>query len=433
MAIPHEIAERLQAHVGAIVAAAGIPAADRSDVAEELYGHLAERWAHHLAEGLDPQRAAERAIAEFGRPDQLGRDFLDAYHSRFWASTVGVLLPATDPTDAMPGVVRWTALGGSLVAVVSVVLGTVGALTFPPVAALLTIVAMGAGAAVVWLGAEALRRGQAWGLTVVTLALLAHAATLVTTASHPNGGTNLSLNGLVALVLLLRLGWSGPVASAWVRGSSPLPGRLKATLAVTMIAWTFVPYTALAVPDPTQAGPDDIRVVASVRCGPDAVFDEMEDLIVVRLDVTWDVVDVAPKGLARLEDWGDAVYLQFADSRWLPGGPRLTDAETGEPLDQNGAWGLTLHPRFRQVESDAGIEAHVMRPGRTVRLEIPAHGPGDLDELPNHVEILYAHRDRFILKTALACGGSGTLVPEEVFDRAEFTDLMTGEIGPPRR
>ena len=82
-----QIEQALRAHVGAIVDRARVPPAARDDLAEELFGHLVERWRAHVADGLAEDEAAQTAIAEFGSAGSLGREFGRTYHSRMWAST----------------------------------------------------------------------------------------------------------------------------------------------------------------------------------------------------------------------------------------------------------------------------------------------------------------------------------------------------------
>ena len=94
----------LRAHIADILAAGGIPGTVRDDLAEELYGHLVERVVALRAEGISEADAVARAIADFGGVDQLSGDLRSVYHSRLWASTIGVLLPAMAAPDHRPGV-----------------------------------------------------------------------------------------------------------------------------------------------------------------------------------------------------------------------------------------------------------------------------------------------------------------------------------------
>ena len=93
---------RLYAHVESILNGAAFRRRDRDDLAEELYGHLWQRWQDALASGLDEEAAADQAIRSFGEPARLGRDVTLAYHSRLYASTVGVLVPTVADAKGKP-------------------------------------------------------------------------------------------------------------------------------------------------------------------------------------------------------------------------------------------------------------------------------------------------------------------------------------------
>ncbi len=80
---------RLYAHVESILNGAAFRRRDRDDLAEELYGHLWQRWQDALASGLGEEAAADQAIRSFGGPASLSRDVTLAYHSRLYASTIG--------------------------------------------------------------------------------------------------------------------------------------------------------------------------------------------------------------------------------------------------------------------------------------------------------------------------------------------------------
>jgi hypothetical protein len=140
----------------------------------------------------------------------------------------------------------------------------------------------------------------------------------------------------------------------------------------------------------------------------------------------WARVDPLPLGIARAgTDWGDAVKLDFGEPSWSSGGPSLVDTATGDALQQNGAYGSAMPAPFGFA--DAGIDASVMRDGRPVRLTLVAHPDNpDLSDDPTSVVIRYAHRDAFILKTELVCGGHGKLVPQALYDSWTGRDLLTG-------
>ena len=91
--IPPRTREKLAAHVDAVLARASIPTSEREEVAEELLGHLTHRCETYIAAGVDPDAAAHRAVGDFGSAARIGHDFTRAYRGRFWASTIGPLVP----------------------------------------------------------------------------------------------------------------------------------------------------------------------------------------------------------------------------------------------------------------------------------------------------------------------------------------------------
>jgi hypothetical protein len=423
-----EAERRLAAHVKRIMDAGAVPWSERRDLAEELSGHLLERTRALRDDGLDEDAALERAIADFGGVATIGDDLRRTYHSRLWVSTIGILLPVAAQSGDMPGVVRWVARGGSLFAVLSLFFAAFAALTMSPVRAVAVGGALGIGAVATWLAAEALRRGQAWGWTVMTWVLAVESVTFFVSLWSASGTLNVSITGLIGLLLLVRLLANGSTLRRWVGQSGSLPRRVGVGLAAVMIAWSVVPFAGPLLPDPTQASEADINVLASVACGHDYNSDLPVKTVTVVLDITWARIDLLPLGLVKAtQDWGDSIRLDLTDA-WATGGPNLTDVATGADLDQNGAYGLTVPASFLLSRTDAGVDASVMRPGRTVRLTFLAY-PIDRDnaEYPNEIDIRYAHLDRFVLATYLACGGHGRLIPERELMAAFSWNLLTGE------
>jgi hypothetical protein len=433
--------QRIDEVVRQILDAGAVPLSERADLGEELAGHILERTQEYVEAGLAEGPALERAIVDFGGAATIGADLRRTYHSRLWVSTVGVLLPVGPAPGELPGVVRWVARGGGLFAVLSVLLGAYAALTMTPARAVIVGGSLGLGAVVVWLAAEALRRGQSWGWTVMTWVLAVESVILFTSFKTPGTTFNVSINGLIGFLLLIRLLANGNTLRIWVGRSGELPRRLAVAVAAVMLAWGIAPFAGPLVADPSQASEADIEVVASVVCGLDESFEKPMKNLTVTLDITWARIDPFPLGIAKAgEDWGDAVKVHITDA-WSTGGPRLVDAVTGEDLDQNGAYGLTVPASltaasFYDQPTDAGVDASVMRPGHTVRLTLVAFPTDQADQVdqvaqadrdyPSDVDIQYAHRDQFVLATRLACGGHGRLIPERDLRLAESWDLLTG-------
>ena len=424
--VDSEDQRRLDEHVRRIMDAGAVPRSERADLGEELSGHLLERSRALREGGLAADAALERAVADFGGVATIGGDFRMTYHSHLWVSTIGILLPVAGQPGELPGIVRWVGRGGNFVALLSLFLAAIAALTMSPVRAVTIGGSLGIGALAIWLAAEALRRGQSWGWTVMTWVLAVETFILFYSLSSAGGNANLSINGLIGFLLLVRLLANGATLRGWVAESRSLPRRVGVAVAIVMIAWGAAPFAGPLLADPTQASAADIQVVASVACGHDFTFDLPLKTATVTLDVTWARLDLLPLGVVKAtEDWGDSIEVQFTDD-WTTGGPSLVDTATGAELDQNGAYGLTMPASFHG-QSDAGLDASVMRPGRTVRLTLVAY-PADRDNAryPDEIDIRYAHLDRFVLATDLACDGHGRLFPERDLLAASSWNLLTG-------
>jgi hypothetical protein len=424
--VDSEAERRLAEHVQRLMDVGAVPRSERADLGEEIAGHLLERTRALRADGLDEDAALERAIADFGGVARIGGELRQTYHSRLWVSTIGILLPVAAQSGDMPGVVRWVARGGNFFSVLSLFLAALSALTMSPVRAVTLGGALGVGAVAIWLAAEALRRGQSWGWTVMTWVLAVETFTFFFSLSPPNGNWNVSINGLIGLLLLVRLLANGTTLRGWVRQSGSLPRRLAVGVAAVMLAWGVAPFAGSLLADPTQASEADIDVVGSVACAHDYNVDLPLKTVSIALDVTWARIDLLPLGVVKAtEDWGDSIKLDLGGG-WATGGPSLVDVATGVELDQNGAYGLTMPASFHG-QSDAGVSASVMHPGRTVRLTFLAY-PTDRDnaEYPSQVDIRYAHLDRFVVATYLACGGHGRLIPQRDLLAASSWNLLTG-------
>jgi len=152
----------LRAHVEATLVSARVPRQVRDDLAEELYGHLWTPLARRPSwSGLDEQAAAESAIRSFGSAQRLGVEMTAAYHSRLYASTIGVLLPAVaGSADRPAGLGRLQALLlVPILGTVAVAAGELGSLA--PGRAILALIGVAAAASMSlassspWLAASA--------------------------------------------------------------------------------------------------------------------------------------------------------------------------------------------------------------------------------------------------------------------------------------
>jgi hypothetical protein len=413
-----EAEDRLRAHVTAILAGAAVPSHARADLEEELFGHLVERWRGHVASGLDDGEAAEQAIEDFGTPARLGSELGRTYHSRLWASTIGVLLPAMAPKVTRPGVVGWLRFMLGLTAVLTaLVVPTLPVMT--PIRLLASAVTAALALTGLLLAYRALARGQRWALNYsigVALILLVSGLLDVIAPEQPQTLT-IPLGSILAVGLLVSVRSHWRELQAFVAPSTRLNQALGIALLISLLA-PIIPRTLAAIPDPTQATADDLELLMTMQCdrGDVAVMDgpTLRDVQRVSLvvDAIWADSDLLPSGLAGLvtrPDEGDTSGIRVVrPTEWSwdwAGAPSIVDTETGESA---GWWGSTspsvgLLPEEFIGTFTVGIYQQAIRPLHTIRTTwtLVPHS-GGTEEWPQ-IEVMYAHLDRFLLAGTISC------------------------------
>lgn len=402
--IPEEVDRRLRAHVASILAAAHVPRSDRDDLAEELFGHLAEGWQALVDSGTEPMAATASAIRDFGHSRHIGQDLTRAYRGRFLASTIGVLLPVTATTPTIPRIAWW--LGASL-RFYGVVLALLTVATSAELSPLRAIMVMATGVpavAVLFVAALAIGRRQRWA---TELAIVVNVVGLLfglwEMLSTPN---LLSLNVIVSGILLAAAHRERPTLARWVRRSRSIPTRLSVPLLAAAVGGFILPGAAAGLPDPSQAGPDDLHISASMACRETPTRGGT-----VTVEFRWDHTSVLPGGLANLSNFGDNLVLEIdptiaAASNYA----FLTDRDTGVRVAEPNMFPPAAeHLMFRDDLTGPGvigIEQGRLEAGRTYRLawEFDVFGDAALSELQAGVE--YWHVDRFRTEMLLDCNGT---------------------------
>lgn len=419
---------RLHAHVATILSGAAVPAHLRDDLAEELYGHLVERMRALQISGVSETDAVERAIAELGTADQLGREFGRTYHSRLWVSTIGVLLPAVAPRDERPAVVGWLRFTLGLV---MVVVGIGLAILLPqatPVRALgmLAAEALGLGAIILAIGA--LVRGQRWALLyaiAICLELLVYG--IGSLLATPSGSATIPLGAILAGGVLLGVYAARDRLQAFVAGSVPIGRKMGVVLLLSLLIPATVPPVLAALPDPTQAGADDLGMRLSMHCDRgDVVLDgigTVSDIQRVTLvaEMRWQRSDLLPKGVAGLfsaSDLGDSAGFRLLDEApdiplptWLlaNGDVSVVDLTTGEPAGWFGSTAPSVSLLPDTIGSfTIGIAPEAIRAGHTIRATWLLTPVSDAGAAWPRIEVAYAHIDRFLLEGTVSCGETAT-------------------------
>lgn len=399
--IPAGVEERLRAHVFRVLAHAHVPAADRGDVAEELYGHLVERWQALIDDGMEPMRAADEAVRLFGGAERIGADLTRSFRGRFWASTIGVLLPAVTMKGPRPTIAWW--LGASLwsYGVLGGAIGVGVAAQLSPVRAAVVLL-FAIGTAVVYVvAAAALARRQRWGLDI---AVAANVIGLVTgTATMMNTAGLISLNVVLSGLLLAFAYAERRDLGRWVRRSRSVEGALAVAILATVLGGAILPAAAAEIPDPTQAGPGDLQITTSVSCG--------NTTAIVSVELRWDRVALLPGGVANLSQYGDMLLLETsADDAWvLDNLPALEDKASGTVAAQsdvgyrpNGSRVETLETAPHAIQ----INWNALEPGRTYRATWELRrlsAPGVDTTFAASVE--YLHADQFRWEQLVDCMG----------------------------
>jgi hypothetical protein len=402
--IPDGVEARLRAHVASTIDAAQVPGAVRDDLAEEFYGHLAERWHELVANGMEPMDATSRAIRDFGHSRRIGQDLTHAYRGRFWASTIGVLLPATTTTLNSPRIAWW--LGASLrfYGVVLALLVVGAAANLSPIRAILVMATGVPAVAILFIAAVAIGRRQRWA---AELAVVVNVVGLLFGAWEMLSTPNLlSVNVIVSGILLIAAYHERAKLARWVRRSRSIPTRLSVPLLAAAVGGFILPGAAAGLPDPFQAGPDDLHITASMACRETPTRGGA-----VTVELRWDHTSVLPGGLANLSDFGDNLVLELNPTIAAPSNyPFLTDRDTGVRVaEPNMLQPAAEHLMLRDDLTGPGvigIEQGRLEAGRTYRLtwEFDVFGDAALSELQAGVE--YWHVDRFRTETLLDCNGT---------------------------
>jgi hypothetical protein len=424
----------LRAHVAAILTGAGVGPAVRDDLAEELHGHLVERLQSHLSRGMSEADAAARAIADFGAADRLARDFGRTYHSRLWASTIGVLLPAVVATGERPGVVGWLRFTIGITAVL-----TVGSLVFvgvaaTPLRALGTTVADLIGLVALVLAYRALGSGQRWALwyaiAIDVELLISGIGSVVTPATA--GSTTIPFGALLAIGVLYGVWASWARLQTFVAGSRAIGRGLALALTGSVLLPAFAGPVLAGLPDPTQAAAADLALRLSMTCDRgDVPFDSGPPAINVQrltlvAEMTWRRTDLLPQGIAGLlpsEPQGDSAGFRLLDEppgtilpSWLlaSDGLQVVDVQTGQSAGWFGASAPSEALLPATIGSfTIGIEPSAIHAGHTIRASWLLTASSDSGATWPRIEVAYVHLDRFMLRGTVSCGETvlGTEAP----------------------
>lgn len=401
--------ERLRAHAEAIVRAGRVPGRLRDEVIEELLSHLLQRFRAHVGAGVDPETAAGRAMNEFGQPDALGRDMRGAFHGRFWASTIGTLIPVERAPGGRPAGIGWLAGLTTVGAVFAAAAAGITAVSSPPLHAILGLVAYGAAALALWFGAEALRNGQEWGYGVCVLTASGMLVQgIVDTLGAP--GVHVAVLGWIAAGVLLWLGSNRPVVRGWLSQSRPISQRWGVAITMAVLAtWATGPVLA-ALPDPTAAVAEDFSGSVSMTC-TDAPVGPPEALFTATLEIRARRTSLLHGGLVRLGSPAHGIAtLELPEDGYISGdGPSVVDGTTGRPLAEEGWWWDGPAAWQQAFNVPHVIPASALRSGGPIEIHWRG-GFNRTDTTDTYTDVRFAYPGDIELRAWVACNERAPLV-----------------------
>jgi hypothetical protein len=427
----------LRAHVEATLAASGVPASDREDVAEELYGHLWQRWRDEVAAGASASEAVESAVRSFGDAGRIGFQMTAAFHSRLYATTIGALLPAAVAPEGRPSGYRRLRLLLLLSAMMELVMAWIGLTLLTPGRAAVLVAAALVTFALDALAYRAFGRGQRWALRycqfVLATVLVAGAASVFT--ATPNGVT-VPIVGLIGLWML------GPAIGGemadWFSHSRPIGRGLAVALVTATMAGFLLPMAAPVLPDPTQVTAADLDLRVTATCTRDASGGVKAMDLETRL--RWGRLDLFPGGLghASVQQWQDGLLplipttggkatqggagQPIAGPRWPgyqldPSEPTVASPDGSVADAVNFQMPEGLVPAFPDVAMPQGLEFAVggLHAGWTYDIVYHYRWASDTPAPTDpSMTVWYVHLDRFAVQALASCALPGSGVPVDL-------------------
>jgi hypothetical protein len=428
---PPTPAERLRSHVDRILDRASVRGGDREDLVEELYGHLWQRWQDGIAAGLQSDAAADAAISGFGEASRLGQDMTSAYHSRLYASTIGVLLPTVLGVDDKPhGYGRARALL-FLTGLFAVVGGVVYLNAQTPFRLFFGAAAIAMAFCMTVLAYRAFARGQRWALVYVQVLGIGFVAEgVIEFLLKP---VTISFLGIVSIFVLMAA--FDPKLGSWVSASRRTGKALGAVIVGSVLLYS-VPLAVVAMPDPTQASPADLSISVRVDC---ASTGGLVTSGTVTATIRWARTDFLPYGLrpgmsqtdqldassTSILDFdpgpnGTPFPSGFRDGVVITGNWKVVDAENGRNADAGGMM-FSWPSFFPGGGLDDGIDPGTIQANRTyvASFGFLSQEPTGLPDDPVF-RIRYDHQGRWGVQAYATCTQPGVGQPVTTPDPPTF-------------
>lgn len=406
--MPEGVERRLRAHVASVLASSHVPSTERDDLAEELYGHLVERWQSLVAGGDDPMEATRNAIRGFGGAERIGQDLTRTYRGRFWASTIGVLLPGGWVAGRPPSVSLLLVLACGMAAVLALQSGWYF-VNRPPIHALLSGGGSLIAAAAVLITALGLLRARRWAVTVA----VAGSSALALAAVSSFHERTFSVSGALAAIALVCVAIERTTLMRWVTPGR-VPRRATALVLAMIVAAPAGAVAASAVDDPTQATAADLDLRLDVHC--DTVDSERLGIPVhewrVAVSWSWQRTSLLPGGIAghvaAQAGYTDALMLRHPGEEWtLQETIPPVEARSTASVGWQGAGSPSQDVRptdFVSAVIDYAIRSTATQPGTTYRASWVMQGQRRTSGWPATAEVWYVHGDQWHKTVWAGCG-----------------------------
>jgi hypothetical protein len=439
---------RLDAHVAGLVAAARPPAPEVNGLIEEMLGPLVETVEERVAAGVDEDEAVRSAIAAFGGPEVVGRDLARTYHSRLWASSIGILLAAGDARGERPGSIRALRILLAIDVLFEAVGTLIALVTMTPLVAVVDAVVGLAFLLPAVLAYRGLNVGLRWSLwfAVGAVAGLVLEGALPVTPPPP-GTTVIPVLAIAAGATLFWLWFSAEEVDRFIAPSRSIGRLLAVALAVAVILPPATARAFRAIADPTQAEANDVSLGLSMDCvrRDDGHGGPVRQYATIRADIAFRRTDLLPFGLSgQLDrsDVADAAGFRLLGTApievdggppipaWLLDGDgvdvRRTD--TGDVAGWFGASSTAVTMLPDTIGSfTAGIDPDRIEADRTIRITWTVTPVDDGEHNWPRADVAFAHLTRFLIEGTVECGGHAVGAPVlDARPQPEGSNLLSG-------
>jgi hypothetical protein len=230
----------------------------------------------------------------------------------------------------------------------------------------------------------------------------------------------------VGILLAARSSWDR--LKGWFTASRPIGRWLTLGLAGSLVLPAVVPPLMSALPDPTQATTDDVRMRVAMTCDRADLTELIgapapdRQRVVVAVDMRWARGDILPGGIwgvVNASNYGDTTALRITSDdpgAEFPSWVYLTQEEPTTSTGEVVGWFGSTYPSVELVPDTigsltVGVDPRLFGASRTVRFSWTLSPAQDGEIAWPRIEVSYAHLDRFLLQTTVGCGDTADARP----------------------